>query len=55
METYTNYNGYGISYSSITGTTTVDAFGVPIKKFEQMGEAKGKAEAMKFINLTAIN
>jgi len=50
METYTNYKGYGISYSTFGGNTTVDHYGMPIKKFKALGEMKGKELAKKYID-----
>lgn len=38
METYQNYKGYGITYSSISGTTTVDKYGFTIQIFPRLGE-----------------
>jgi DNA gyrase/topoisomerase IV subunit B len=50
METYTNYKGFGISYSTFGGTTTVDQYGMTIKRFKALGEMKGKEEAKKYID-----
>lgn len=50
METYTTYKGYGIAYSSITGTTTIYLDGQPLKQFRNLGEMNGKAKAIKSID-----
>jgi glycogen synthase len=50
METYQNYNGYGITYSSMTGTTKVDKYGFTIQVFSRMGEQKGLELAKAYID-----
>jgi hypothetical protein len=50
METYQNYNGYGITYSSMTGTTKVDKYGFTIQVFSRMGEQKGLELAKSYID-----
>jgi hypothetical protein len=50
METYQNYNGYGITYSSMTGTTKVDKYGFTIQVFSRMGEQKGVELAKSYID-----
>ena len=48
METYQNYNGYGITYYSASGTTVIDYCGVEIKRFTRLGESKGLELAKQF-------
>jgi hypothetical protein len=50
METYQNYQGYGITYSSITGTTKVDKNGFTIQTFSRLGEQKGFELAKAYID-----
>lgn len=50
METYQNYKGYGITYSSMTGTTTVDKYGFTIEVFARKGEQKGIELAKEYID-----
>lgn len=50
METYQNYQGYGITYSSITGTTKVDKYGFTIQVFTRLGEQKGLDLAKAYVD-----
>ena len=50
MLQYTNYKGFGINYSSIGGTTSVNYCGFLLEEFENMGQAKGKDLAMNFVD-----
>jgi hypothetical protein len=50
METYTTYKGYGITYYSVIGLTTVSDSYKGIKHFPSLGEQKGLEEAKKFID-----
>ena len=50
MLTYQDYKGYGITYSSMTGTTKVVLYGFPIKIFSKMGEQKGEELARAYID-----
>lgn len=50
METYKNYQGYGITYSSMNGTTKVDKYGFTIQVFSRLGEQKGLELAKAYID-----
>ena len=50
METYQNYKGYGITYSSMTGTTKVDKYGFIIQVFTILGEQKGLELAKAYVD-----
>jgi hypothetical protein len=50
METFQNYNGYGITYYSFRGITEVSIFGFVLKRFIGLGEIKGLEEAKKYID-----
>lgn len=50
METYQNYQGYGITYSSMTGTTKVDKWGFTIQVFTRLGEQKGLDLAKAYVD-----
>lgn len=50
METFQNYEGYGISYSSISGTTKVVDYGFTLKSFVGLGEHDGLISAKKYID-----
>ncbi len=50
METFQFYNGYGITYYTLGGTTEVDRFGVVVKRFVGFGEMKGLEAAKKYID-----
>lgn len=41
METYQNYRGFGISYQTFGGNTTVDDCGFPVQIFCGYGEISG--------------
>ncbi len=50
METYQDYKGYGISYSSITGNTRIDYSGFTLKVFVRRGEIYGLKLAKEYID-----
>lgn len=50
METYTDYKGYGINYSSITGNTRVVNYGLTLKVFQRLGEERGNMMAKSYID-----
>ena len=55
METYINYNGFGICYSTFGGTTTVNQSGLEIKEFKALGEMNGRKKAKNYIDLLLLN
>ena len=50
METFQYYNGYGIRYYEISGTTDVEMYGFVLARFSRLGESKGLEEAKKYID-----
>lgn len=50
METHQNYRGFGISYQTFGGTTTIDDCGFPTKVFRGYGEIKGEKAAKAWID-----
>ena len=50
METYQNYKGYGIEYSTLWGTTRVIFNGFTMKTFVGLGEQKGLGAAKEYID-----
>lgn len=50
METYSNYRGYGITYTSMNGNTSVDHYGTTLHIFYGVGESTGKKLAMDYID-----
>lgn len=49
METYFLFKGFGVTYSSITGTTSVDRLGFVIEVFRGQGEQAGAKLAVDYI------
>lgn len=50
METYQNYKGYGITYTTFGGTTTVDYAGRTVKIFPRLGESDGLEAAKEYVD-----
>lgn len=50
METYSDYKGYGIKYSSMSGTTKVVQYGFIFRVFTGLGEEKGLLLAKSYID-----
>lgn len=50
MEKFYYYEGYGIRYIQITGTTLVEDNGVELTRFTALGEIDGDAKAREFID-----
>jgi len=50
METYQNYQGYGITYYEMSGTTKVDKWGFTIQVFSRLGEQRGLDLAKSYID-----
>lgn len=47
METYINYQGYGIIYYSMLGKVVIDNLGFPLKTFLNVTEIEGIEKAKK--------
>lgn len=45
METYINYEGYGITYYSMLGKVVIDKMGFPLKAFFNVTETIGISKA----------
>jgi len=50
METYQSYKGFGIRYSTLTRTTTVESAGFMLTSFPGRGESAGLILAKEYID-----
>lgn len=50
MEVFSWYEGFGIRYEQLTGTTYVEDNGFVIESYPGYGELKGKEAAKSFID-----